>query len=42
VVANHDVWGRPAGVAVDPAGSLFVAEDANNVTWCVARADLLP
>jgi glucose/arabinose dehydrogenase len=42
VVANHDVWGRPAGIAVDPAGSLFVSEDANNVTWCVARADLLP
>ena len=21
VVANHDVWGRPSGVAVDPAGS---------------------
>jgi glucose/arabinose dehydrogenase len=41
VVANHDVWGRPSGVAVDPAGSLFVSEDANNVTWCVARADLL-
>lgn len=42
VVANHDVWGRPSGVTVDAAGSLYVSEDANNVTWCVARNDLLP
>ena len=28
VVANHDVWGRPVGVAVGEDGSLFVSEDA--------------
>ena len=33
VVANHDVWGRPVGVAVGADGSLFVSEDANRTIW---------
>ena len=41
VVANHDVYGRPVGVAVGGDGSLYVSEDANNITWCVARSDLV-
>jgi glucose/arabinose dehydrogenase len=35
------VWGRPVGVTGGVGGSLYVSEDANDTTWCVARADLL-
>lgn len=35
-VSNHDVWGRPVGIAVGKDGSLFVSEDANNYIYCVA------
>ncbi len=38
---DHEVWGRPVGVAVGADGSLYVSEDANNVTWCVARSELI-
>ena len=41
VVANHDVYGRPVGIAVGGDGSLYVSEDANNIMWCVARSDLV-
>ena len=34
-VSNHDVWGRPVGIAVGKDGSLFVSEDANNYIYCV-------
>jgi glucose/arabinose dehydrogenase len=33
---NSKVYGRPAGVAVAPDGSLLVADDASNVVWRVA------
>jgi glucose/arabinose dehydrogenase len=36
VVANHDVWGRPVGIAVGADGTLYVSEDANNTIWCVS------
>ena len=36
VVANHDVWGRPVGIAVGGDGSLYVSEDANASIWCVS------
>jgi glucose/arabinose dehydrogenase len=32
---NHEVWGRPVGVAASVDGSLYVSEDANNTIWCV-------
>ena len=35
VVSDHEVWGRPVGVAVSPDGNLYVSEDANNTVWCV-------
>ncbi len=35
-IANHDVWGRPVGIAVGADGSLYVSEDANNTIWCVS------
>lgn len=35
VVSNHEVWGRPVGVAVGKDGALYVSEDANNVIWRV-------
>lgn len=38
---GHEVWGRPVGVAVGADGSLYVSEDANGVTWCVARSELV-
>ena len=41
VSANHEVWGRPVGVTVGTDGSLFVSEDANNTTWCVARSEYI-
>lgn len=37
VTANHDVWGRPVGIAVGTGGSLYVSEDANNTIWCVSK-----
>ena len=37
VAANHDVWGRPVGIAVGTDGSLYVSEDANNTIWCVSK-----
>jgi glucose/arabinose dehydrogenase len=36
-VANHDVWGRPVGLAVGGDGMLYVSEDANNTVWCVSH-----
>ena len=35
VVSNHEVWGRPVGVAVGTDGSLYVSEDARNTIYCV-------
>ncbi len=42
VVANHDVWGRPVGIAVGADGSLFVSEDANKTIWCVSYTGTTP
>ena len=36
MVSNHQVWGRPVGIAVGKDGSLFVSEDANGYIYCVA------
>ena len=36
VVSNHQVWGRPVGIAVGKDGSLYVSEDANGYIYCVA------
>ena len=36
VTTNHDVWGRPVGVAVGRNGDLYVSEDANHAIWCVS------
>jgi glucose/arabinose dehydrogenase len=36
VVDNHDVWGRPSGVAVAHDGALLVVDDANSTLWRVA------
>lgn len=36
VMPNHNVWGRPVGIAVGKDGALYVTEDANNVIWRVA------
>lgn len=36
VVSNHQVWGRPVGIAVGKDGSLFVSEDANRYIYCVS------
>ena len=36
VVSNHQVWGRPVGVAVGKDGSLYVSEDANRTVYCVS------
>jgi glucose/arabinose dehydrogenase len=36
VTANHDVWGRPVGIAVGRNGALYVSEDANHAIWCVS------
>jgi glucose/arabinose dehydrogenase len=33
VVDNEHVWGRPAGVAVAPDGSLLVTDDGSNSIW---------
>lgn len=41
VGSPHLVYGRPVGVAVGLGGSLYVSEDANNTTWCVARSELI-
>jgi glucose/arabinose dehydrogenase len=42
VVANHDVWGRPVGIAVGVDGSLYVSEDANRTIWCVSYTGTAP
>ena len=42
VVANHDVWGRPVGVAVGADGTLYVSEDGNNTIWCVSYHGVTP
>jgi len=36
VSPDGDAWGRPAGVAVDRAGALLVADDVGNVVWRVS------
>ena len=36
VVSNHQVWGRPVGIAMGADGSLYVSEDANNAVYCVS------
>ena len=33
VINNTDVWGRPAGVAIDSDGSLLVSDDASGSIW---------
>jgi glucose/arabinose dehydrogenase len=35
---NDEAYGRPVGVAVDPAGALYVADDVGNTVWRVAPA----
>ncbi len=35
-VSNHNVWGRPVGIAIGKDGSLFVSEDANKSIYCVS------
>lgn len=35
-VRDHQVWGRPVGVAVAKDGSLIVSEDANGTIWRVS------
>jgi hypothetical protein len=35
VVDDHNVWGRPTGVAVAKDGSLLVSEDGANTIWRV-------
>jgi glucose/arabinose dehydrogenase len=37
VVSDKQVWGRPVGVAVARAGSLFVTEDGNGTIWRISR-----
>ena len=39
VVSNHQVWGRPVGVAVGTDGSLYVSEDARGTIYCVNYTD---
>ncbi|HEY9155086.1 MAG TPA: PQQ-dependent sugar dehydrogenase [Opitutaceae bacterium] len=36
VVNNHDVWGRPSGVAVAHDGALLVVDDSNSTLWRVS------
>ena len=36
--ANGEAQGRPAGVAMDRAGALLVADDVGNIVWRVTRA----
>jgi glucose/arabinose dehydrogenase len=38
VVDNHDVWGRPVGVAVARDGALLVSEDANGTLLRISYA----
>lgn len=35
---NAGVWGRPAGLAVDPAGALLVSDDVGGTIWRVTWA----
>ena len=37
VLRNGQVWGRPAGVAVDGNGALLVSDDANGTIFRVTR-----
>ena len=37
VKQTAEVWGRPAGLAVAPDGSLLIADDVANVIWRVSR-----
>jgi glucose/arabinose dehydrogenase len=37
VVNDHDVWGRPVGVAVAHDGALLVSEDGNGTIWRVTH-----
>ena len=37
VKRSAEVWGRPAGLAVAPDGSLLIADDVANVIWRVRR-----
>jgi glucose/arabinose dehydrogenase len=36
VVDNHNVWGRPVGVAVAHDGALLVTDDGSNSVWRIA------
>ena len=36
VMSNHQVWGRPVGIAMGADGSLYVSEDASNAVYCVS------
>jgi hypothetical protein len=36
VIDDHQVWGRPVGVAVAHDGALLVTDDANNTVWRIA------
>lgn len=42
VVNDHDVWGRPVGVAVARDGALLVTEDGNGTLWRVAYTGAPP
>jgi glucose/arabinose dehydrogenase len=35
VIDDHEVWGRPVGVAVAKDGSILVSEDGSNTIWRV-------
>jgi glucose/arabinose dehydrogenase len=37
VLSDDDVWGRPVGVAFDPAGNLYFSEDGSGSIWKVSK-----
>ncbi|MBV8094122.1 MAG: sorbosone dehydrogenase family protein [Acetobacteraceae bacterium] len=39
VIDDHNVWGRPVGVAVAHDGALLVTEDGNGTMWRIAYTD---
>jgi glucose/arabinose dehydrogenase len=39
---DGEARGRPVGVAVDPRGALFVADDLSNTVWRVAPVTASP
>ena len=39
VVDNGHVWGRPAGVAVAPDGSLLVTDDGSKSIWRIRSTE---